>query len=482
MKPDNYPVEPAAIWKHFYQITQIPRPSGEEAALRSHIIKLAEQDGHDWKTDAAGNLVVYVAGSEGRGDDAPVIIQNHLDMVTVKTDDKGHDFSADALLLQVEDGWLLADRTTLGADNGLGCAAALGVMTESSLSHPPLELLFTVEEETGLYGASDFDASLLSGTRMLNLDTEDWGEVFVGCAGGRGWILRRGMERCTEPGDGEYWRLSLRGLAGGHSGIQIHQQLGNAIKLLGQWLIEARALDVQLCAFAGGVAHNVIPREASLEFHCRPDQQTQLEALTGRLLERWRSYLPAADADLELRLEPTEPALALTPAAQALFQQLIMVFPHGAISYNLEHPAELVDLSINLAILRLDASGLYLETTMRYFNEQQAQGLAQQVLAISDWLGAECEETINYPGWQPEFDNPLLAQTVALYAELFANPPAIKAIHAGLECGILKSKKSDMDIVSFGPTIRGAHSPRERLEIATVTPFWQLLTSLLERM
>ena len=482
MKPDNYPDEPAELWEHFYQITQIPRPSGEEDALRSYIIKLAERAGHSWKTDAAGNLVVYVAGSEGRGGDAPVIIQNHLDMVTVKTDDKDHDFSVDALTLQVQDGWLLADRTTLGADNGVGCAAALAVMTDRSVSHPPLELLFTVEEETGLYGASDLDASLLSGTRMLNLDTEDWGQVFVGCAGGRGWILRRQLERSTESGDGESWRVSLRGLAGGHSGIQIHQQLGNAIKLLGQWLVEAGDLDVRLCAFAGGVAHNVIPREASLEFHCASGQRAQLEALNAGLLDRWQSYLPEADAGLELRLEPIESTAAVTPAAQALFQQLIMVFPHGAISYNLEQPAELVDLSINLAVVRLDASDLYLETTLRYFNEKQALGLAQQVLAIADCLELEPEETIDYPGWQPAFDNPLLAQTVALYEELFGNPPAIKAIHAGLECGILKSKKSDMDIVSFGPTIRGAHSPRERLEIATVPGFWQLLTTLLERM
>jgi dipeptidase D len=480
-KPDNYPVEPAELWQHFYQITQTPRPSGEEAALRSHIIELAERAGHSWKTDTAGNLVVYVAGSEGRGEEAAVIIQNHLDMVTVKTDDKDHDFSRDALTLKVEDGWLLADRTTLGADNGLGCAAALALMTDSSVSHPPLELLFTVEEETGLYGASDLDAGLLSGRRMLNLDTEDWGEVFVGCAGGRGWILRREMERATEAGAGESWRVSLRGLAGGHSGIQIHQQLGNAIKLLGQWLVEARDLDVQLCAFDGGVAHNVIPREASLDFHCAPGLRTQLEALNAGLLARWQSYLPEADAELELCLEPVESALAVTPAAQALFQQLIMIFPHGAISYNLERPAELVDLSINLAILRLNANGLYLETTLRYFNEKQALGLAQQVLAIADWLEAEPEQTVNYPGWQPDFDNPLLAQTVALYEELFGNPPAIKAIHAGLECGILKSKQSDMDIVSFGPTIRGAHSPRERLEVATVPGFWQLLTTLLER-
>jgi dipeptidase D len=480
-KPSNYPSEPAALWEHFYQITQIPRPSGEEAALREHIAALADERAYSWKTDAAGNLVVYVTGSTGREAEGAVIIQNHMDMVTVKTGDKTHDFSADPLLLQVEEGWLLADRTTLGADNGLGCAAAMALMTDSSLSHPPLELLFTVEEETGLYGASDLDIGLLSGSRMLNLDTEDWGEIFIGCAGGRGWIFRRPLARETTVSGVEHWRLSLKGLAGGHSGIQIHHQLGNAIKLLGQWLAEARSLEIQLTAFDGGTAHNVIAREASLNFACAPGNAQQLEKLNAAMLGRWGSFLPAADGDLELVLERVQPEQPLSAAAQDLFGQLLLLFPHGAMSYNLKQPADLVDLSINLAIVRVDSEGLYLETTLRFFNEQEASALVQQVLAIGDWLGASCEETVDYPGWQPVFESPLLGQTVGLYQQLFGSAPAIKAIHAGLECGILKSKKEDVDIVSFGPTIRGAHSPRERLEIATVPPFWQLLTALLEQ-
>ena len=481
-KPAQYPLEPAALWEHFYQITQIPRPSGEEAALREHIISLAQQNACEWRQDDAGNLVVYVAGSAGREQESAVVIQNHLDMVTVKTDDKQHDFSKDGLTLQVEEGWLLADRTTLGADNGLGCAAALALITDSSLLHPPLEILFTVEEETGLYGATDLDASLLSGQRMLNLDTEDWGELFIGCAGGRGWIMRRLLEKVKASGDVEYWQLNLRGLAGGHSGIQIHQQLGNAIKMLGQWLIEAQAMGLRLIAFDGGVAHNVIPREANLTFCCAPSLQEQLESLNQRMLSRWRSYLPDADQALELSLQTAEADAPLTEQAQHSFQQLLMLFPHGAISYNQQQPADLVDLSINLALVRVDADGLYLETTLRYFNAEEAQGLEQQVLSIAQWLDAELETTIDYPGWQPDFDSPLLAQAAALSEELFGEKPAIKAIHAGLECGILKSKKDAMDVISFGPTIRGAHSPRERLDISTVPAFWQLLTTLLARL
>ena len=481
-RPADYPEQPAHLFDHFHAISQIPRPSAQEAAVRDYVTGLAEERGLSWRSDARGNVVIKVPGSPGRESEPVVIVQNHLDMVTVKTDDKTHDFATDPLTLQVEDGWLLADRTTLGADNGIGCAAALALMTDQSVSRPPLELLFTVEEETGLYGASDLDPGLLSGNRMLNLDTEDWGELFIGCAGGRGWVLRRSMARQAVPADTEAWRLKLGGLAGGHSGIQIHQQLGNAIKLLGQWLMEARDIGVHVAGLHGGVAHNVIPREATLEFYAPAGASERLEALSASMLARWRSFLPEADAGLTLELSAADILSPLTGEAQAQLQQLLLVFPHGAVSYNPEQPADLVDLSINFAVLRVDEEGLFLETTLRYFNDNEARGLAQQVLAIGEWLDCSIESTIDYPGWKPEFDNPLLELASSCYRDLFGEEPAVKAIHAGLECGILKSKKADLDVVSFGPTIRGAHSPRERLEIQTVEPFWRLLTTLLERL
>ena len=236
MKPADYPQQPAHLWEHFYQFTQIPRPSKEEAAVRQYLVDLAESAGHEYKQDAEGNLVIYVAASSGKEDSPTVIIQNHLDMVTVKTSDRDHDFSRDPLTLQVADGWLSADRTTLGADNGVGCAAAIAVMTDPEVVHPPLELLFTVDEETGLGGALNLDASMLSGSLMLNLDTEDWNELYIGCAGGAGWHFSRSFSQEPVAADSECWELSLRGLAGGHSGVQIHEQLGNGIKLLAEAL------------------------------------------------------------------------------------------------------------------------------------------------------------------------------------------------------------------------------------------------------
>jgi dipeptidase D len=480
MKPNNYPSEPAHLWQHFYQFTQTPRPSKEEQAIRQYVIDQAEALGHRWAQDAEGNLVVYVAGSAGREDEASVIVQNHLDMVTVKTDDKAHDFHRDPLDLKVEDGWLLADRTTLGADNGLGCAAALALMTDAEVSRPPLELLFTVDEETGLGGALNLDASLLSGKLMLNLDTEDWNELYVGCAGGGGWEFRRQLATAAAPSTAEHWQLSLKGLAGGHSGVQIHEQLGNAIKLLSQLLYEVDGL--QLSAFDAGVAHNVIPREARAVFAAAAGQEAQLREQMVRLRAQWVGFLPGADSQLELILEPAETNAALSEDDSRLVLDLVMAMPHGAQSYNLAQPADLVDLSINLALLRLDDGKLFVESSFRFFNDDPTPSLCRGVEAIARQFGLEITPVAGYPGWQPNFDSPLLERGKALHAQMFGYEPDVKAIHAGLECGILLSKKPDMDILSFGPTIRGAHSPTERLEIATVPPFWQYLTTLLAQL
>jgi len=480
MKPDNYPLEPAHLWEHFYQITQIPRPSKEEEAVRAYVIEQAEVCGHPWKTDETGNLVVYVAATAGMPDREPVIIQNHLDMVTVKTQDRDHDFHNDPLQLQVGDGWLSADRTTLGADNGVGCAAALAVMTDPDAVHPPLELLFTVDEETGLGGALNLDASLLSGTRMLNLDTEDWNELYVGCTGGGGWEFTRRLSTDLPAAGLEFWQVSLKGLAGGHSGIQIHQQLGNAIKLLGQLLAAVEL--VQLASFDSGVAHNVIPREGSVVFACPAGKEDTLQSALAELRAQTLSYLPLEDAEMEFLLQPADRQPVLSTAETLEVIDLLAIFPHGAQSYSQAQPADLVDISINLAIVRFAGGDFFLESSFRFFNEDESLPLQGAVKAIARRFDLSMEPVVGYPGWQPDYDSPLLAQAMALHERLFHSTAAIKAIHAGLECGILKSKKPNTDILSFGPTIRGAHSPSERLEIATVPPFWLMLTALLAEM
>ncbi|MEH6585106.1 MAG: beta-Ala-His dipeptidase [Halioglobus sp.] len=477
MKPANYPQQPAHLWEHFYQFTQTPRPSKQEAAIRQYLINLAEDAGHRHAQDAEGNLVIYVPASTGRENSPTVIIQNHLDMVTVKTSDREHDFATDPLSLQVVDGWLSADRTTLGADNGVGCAAAIAVMTDPDVIHPPLELLFTVDEETGLGGALNLDASILSGTLMLNLDTEDWNELYIGCAGGAGWQFGRSFSEEPVSNGAECWQLTLRGLAGGHSGVQIHEQLGSAIKLLGQSLRGTPGL--RLASIDVGVAHNVIPREGTVMFACDPGSAGDLEQRLELLRQQAVAYLPAADAGLELQLTPAQLDASLDEVDSMRLLDLIAAFPHGAQAYNLEQPADLVDISINLAVLTLEQGELYLESSYRFFSEDQSLPLQHSVLALARAFDLEITPDVGYPGWQPDFDSPLLEKGSALHQRMFGHRPAVKAIHAGLECGILKSKKPDVDILSFGPTIRGAHSPSERLQIDTVEPFWQFLKELL---
>jgi dipeptidase D len=477
MKPDNYPTDPTHLWEHFYRISQIPRPSKKETAVRQYVIDLAEQRDCPWRMDDTGNLLVTVAGSAGMEQCPTVIIQNHLDMVTVKTGDKEHDFDTQGLTLQVAQGWLQADCTTLGADNGLGCAAALALMTDPEVIHPPLELLFTVDEETGLGGALSLDASLLNGTLMLNLDTEDWNELYIGCAGGGGWEFGRSFATQSVPADPEHWQLSLKGLAGGHSGIQIHEQLGNAIKLLGQCLHDIDGL--RLTSIDAGVAHNVIPREGRVGFTAPAGTGVSLQARLSELRKHWLAYLPAADAGLELALQPGVPERSISPLDSRLLLDMIAAFPHGPQAYSLALPGELVDLSINLAILRLDKGQLFMESSFRFFNDEQSRPLQQSVMALARAFGLQVTPVAGYPGWQPDFGSPLLQRARELHQRLFGFDPAVKAIHAGLECGILKGKKPDMDILSFGPTIRGAHSPTERLQIDTVAPFWQFLTGLL---
>lgn len=482
MKPPAYPDTPRHLWDHFYAISRIPRPSKHEQRIRQYLVELAEQHDCQWQTDAIGNLLIRVPGNGGLEQRPPLIIQNHLDMVTVKTDDSDHDFNVDPLSLQVRDNWLCADRTTLGADNGLGCAAALALMTDAEVVHPPLELLFTLDEETGMGGALNIDTSLLSGRRMLNLDTEDWGELFIGCAGGRGWLFTRQLQRELAPVGERGLRLRLSGLAGGHSGLQIHQQLGNANKLLAQWLYEAAALGVRLSAFNGGVAHNVIPRSATVDFSCPRQQVVELERLNQRMQARWLSFLPAADRQLQLALEDCDIAEVFTRDAQAGLCQFLLALPHGAQSYNLSQPAELVDLSCNLALVKTEGAVLGVTASLRFFNEDEAQALMATVLSIAEGFQFAAESVLSYPGWKPDFDSGLLAQTRALYRQLFDEEAQVKAIHAGLECGILKSKMGEVDIISFGPTIRGAHSPAERLDISTVEPFWRLLTGLVRQL
>jgi dipeptidase D len=481
MKSSALPNTPAHLWQHFSEIAKIPRPSGKEQAVRDYIVELAKSQHLDYVVDEAGNLVVYVPASPGYEGAQTVAIQNHLDMVTVKTEDKEHNFDTDPIELQVIGRWLTADRTTLGADNGIGVAAALAVLTDTSTVHPRLELVFTVEEETGLYGALGFNADHLSATRMINLDTEEWGEIFVGCAGGYGYKAKRDFRSESVDSTLKPYTIKLNGLSGGHSGLQIHQQLGNANKLLADFLTENSDLIWALAEFRGGIAHNVIPPAASVVVYIDPAQEGKWRYRMENATQRWLTFLPDADNQLAWHFKPmTEaPNKVLSASDRDLLLSLISILPHGAQSYSYTQPADLVNLSCNLAVVNFQSGELLVQTSIRFFNKNEAVSLKYKIESVFKLFGMDVETILDYPSWNPNFDSPLVERTAIISQKITGQPAKLRAIHAGLECGILTSKKPDMDVVSFGPTILGAHSPTERLEIATVEPFWEMLQALL---
>ncbi len=478
--PEGYPSEPEHLLKHFLNISCIPRPSGQEQALKTHIMMLAQEHNCEYQTDEAGNLVVRVPASVGMEHKSSIAIQNHLDMVTVKHQNYDHDFLQDPLTLEIDQGWLTAKNTTLGADNGIGCAAALGLMTDPSVQHPMLELVFTVEEETGLYGASGFDAELIHSDLLLNLDTEDWGELFIGCAGGKGWQFTSEIATEFVASDRTVIQLNLKKLSGGHSGIQIHEQLGNSIKLLARLVKSSKHLETRICEFKSGIAHNVIPREGSLILSIPKENEPEFQKLVHQEIQNWKTFLPQRDQQLEIEITESAGRSQLTQEAHNRVIALVLNLPHGAHSYNPAQPADLVNLSSNLARVSLENNELFLETSIRFFNQLEAVHLEQQILSLIGSFGMSAKEILSYPSWQPDFESSLLKKAKVIYQDIFDHSPSVKAIHAGLECGIIKSKKSSIDVISFGPTIKGAHSPSERLELKTLIPFWEYLKKMVQ--
>jgi len=480
-RPNNYPQEPKELWDRFYEITQVPRPSKKEEKIRDYLIKFAESSKLEYRTDHVGNVVIYVPASSGMEGHGPVIIQNHMDMVCDKTPEHEIDFEKDPLEIIEDNGWIAAKGTTLGADNGIGMAAALALVTTTEFKHPPLELLFTTDEETGLNGAIGLDSSLLEGRRMINMDTEEWGAIYIGCAGGIDYEFF-GKCSLTRPDESlAAFKLEVKGLKGGHSGLDIHLGRGNAIKLLGEILWDIRDLNFELCDFNGGRAHNIIPRDATCVIRTEQKNHELLKDICNKKHQEFCEYLPLEDHNFEINLEAFEglPSTVLIGKERDRIIGLINLCPHGARSYNWKSKWPLVNLSSNMAVLKLEGGELYLQTSARFFERHEMNHLEQQFEALSLLFKLDLKRGAGYPSWKPDFDNSLLDLSKNVYQEMFNEVPKVKAIHAGLECGLLKDKLGDMDIISIGPNITGAHSPTERLEIESTGKFFGFLATIL---
>ena len=476
-------LRPAALWAHFDRILTIPRGSGEEAAMREYVIEVAERNGLTHASDEVGNLVVRKRAAAGRESAVPTVLQSHLDMVNEKNADVAHDFSSDPLVPRRDGEYLLATGTTLGADNGIGVAAMLALMDVRDVAHGPLELLFTVDEETGLTGAAKLDARLLEGRRLINLDTEEEGAIYVGCAGG-------GESRITLPVAREAglpgatgFSLALRGLKGGHSGVDIHLQRGNAIRLLARIIGHAaRGTDFRLASFEGGDKHNAIPREATARLLVgEVDAEGFRERLVAEMT-RVRDAFEAAEPDLALTVEEAaSPEETLDESSSWRALHLLHALPHGVAAMSYEIP-DLVETSCNLARVRTERETMAVLMSTRSSVAGELEALRARIRAIAHLAGADVDEETPYPGWKPDLQSQLLAVVTEVFHEALGEEPAIKAIHAGLETGIIGEKVHGMDMVSIGPQIEFPHSPDERVRIPSVEDFYELLCRTLERL
>ncbi len=475
-------LDPKELWAHFDKILTIPRGSKNEKAMGEYVISIAERNGLSYKKDQLESIVVSKPGTAGK-ESAPItILQSHLDMVNEKNADVEHNFDTDALKPRQEDGYLYATGTTLGSDNGLGVAASLALMDSKNVAHGPLELLFTVDEETGLTGAGGLGTNMLQGRCLINLDTEEEGSLYVGCAGGAGVNINQKLDYTALASGHAVLDLKLHGMRGGHSGVDIHLQRGNAVKLLTRALIAAqRAVDFELASLTGGNMHNAIPREAFATIAVAPSNKDALENAVRAEISAIQAEFKPAEPGMSFDITAGSSDKVMTSECAYRVMNLINALPHGVIAMSYDIP-ELVETSSNLASVKIEDGKMLIHVSNRSSVDSAIQALQTSVASIGKLGGAEVEEVEGYPGWKPDLNSRVLKIAEQVHKEVLGKEPEVKAIHAGLECGIIGEKYPGMDMVSLGPQIEFPHSPDERCRIGSVADFYKLLLGVLERL
>jgi dipeptidase D len=477
-------MESSRVFSIFSEITKIPRESGHEEHIIKYLQDFANSRGLEHKTDKAGNVVILKAATKGMEGAPTIILQSHSDMVCEKNAGTVHDFRKDPIKVTEEDGWLIAKETTLGADCGIGMAAQLAILDDDNISHGPLEALFTTEEETGLTGAKSLEEGFLKGTILVNLDSEDEGELFIGCAGGIDTTGRFTYtpRKCR---DGvKFLKFGVFGATGGHSGDDIEKNRANANQILLRFLFEAYScFPVSLCEIDGGNKRNAISREAFAIISVDPKDEDQINELFQRVVAEAQNEHFTSDPQLAGKIGNARPFEHCID--DETFIRLVCSLysmPHGVLAMSQTIPG-FVETSTNLASIKMESEGVIkVATSQRSSINSAKHNAAKRIEAVLKLAGAEVSHETEYPGWQPNTDSKILKITESSYKQLFPNPPKVRAIHAGLECGILIDKFPYLDIISFGPTVRGAHAPGERLEIASVEKFWKLLVDILAKL
>ena len=474
-------LEPQALWKHFDVLAATPRASTKEAAARNYVVGRAKALGLEYTQDAAGNLVVRKPAHPGRENAPMALLQGHLDMVCEKNENTPHNFDTDPIKVWRDGDWLKAEGTTLGSDNGVGVSAALAVMESTDIAHGPLEFVFTIDEETGLTGAAEFPGGLLKSKYFLNLDNEETGTICIGCAGGVKTIGRRKVAMVNAASDSA-WRVKVSGLKGGHSGVDIHQGRGNALRVLGTTLQKITdKLKAGIASITGGSAQNAIPREAAAVVVIHAAQEKELRSLLSEAEVQWKADLGGFDPGLQITVEKAErPEKVLAADDAQRIVDLLVTLPHGVAAMSPDIPG-LVQNSTNLAVIRVQDGAAEIITSQRSAIESSRTGLAQTVATVFRMAGFEPEHLGNYPGWKPEPTSEIVQKLQNVHEQLFGKPAKLIAMHAGLECGVIGEKYPGMQMVSFGPTIVDPHSPNERVQISTVQSFWKFLRAVLEK-
>ncbi|MDM8338644.1 aminoacyl-histidine dipeptidase [Mediterranea massiliensis] len=475
-------LKPAAVFHYFEEICQVPRPSKKEEKIVAYLKEFGKKHNLETKVDEVGNVLIKKPASRGMENCKTVVLQSHVDMVCEKNNNVSHDFLTDPIETIIDGEWMKANGTTLGADNGIGVATELAILADDTLEHGPIECLFTIDEETGLTGAFALKEGFMNGDILLNLDSEDEGELFIGCAGGIDSVAEFNYYEADMPDGYFFCKIEVKGLKGGHSGGDIHLGRANANKILNRFLTLAfNKYDLYLCEIDGGNLRNAIPREAhaiiAIPEANKHDLRTDLNVFTAEV----QAEYAVTDPDMELILS-SEPARAKAIDAdttQRLLQTLYAV-PHGVYAMSQDIPG-LVETSTNLASIKMKPGNIIrIETSQRSSTASSKQDIANMVRTVFEMGGAVVTFGDGYPGWKPNTHSEILEIATASYKRLFGVDAQVKAIHAGLECGLFLDKYPSLDMISFGPTLQGVHSPDERMLIPTVEKFWLHLTDILK--
>lgn len=473
-------LSPQPLWDIFAKICSIPHPSYHEEALAEHILGWAKEKGFYTDRDKVGNILIRKPATPGMENRKPVALQAHLDMVPQKNNDTVHDFTKDPIQPWVDGEWVKARGTTLGADNGIGMASALAVLADDSVEHGPLEVLLTMTEEAGMDGAFGLQAGWLQAEILINTDSEEEGEIYMGCAGGIDFITTLPVEREAVPAGFETLKLTIKGLKGGHSGCDIHVGLGNANKLLARFLAtQLKALDIRLIDFTGGTLRNAIPREAFATLAVAADKVDALKAAAAGFLATLQNEVSPKDKNVNVLVEPlASERQALTSNSRDRFIALLNSTPNGVIR-NSDVMKGVVETSLNLGVVSIKEDQAEIICLIRSLIDSGKDYVVEMLISLGELAGAKTAPKGGYPGWQPDASSPVMALVRETYEKLFNRTPNIQVIHAGLECGLFKKPYPEMDMVSIGPTITGPHSPDEQVHIESVGLYWKLLTELL---